>query len=191
VSIEKAEVKMSRPMNSELVYSPLVDGDVDELATALHNESVHKYIGGMPSRVDFELWLRQSLAGPPPEAGGEHWINVVVRTAETGKIIGRLEANVHDELAEVAFLYDPKLWGRGHASRGLLWLHDHLRQRKDVHGFWATAHPENQRCVALLTKCGYAPVTTKGLPVLHSYDEGDLVFTHTALHPAPQRPRAT
>jgi RimJ/RimL family protein N-acetyltransferase len=178
-------------MNAELIYSPLVETDIDELAAALHNEAVHQYIGGMPSRPDFELWLRHSLSGPPPEARGEHWINVVVRTAETGKIIGRLEANLHDQLAEVAFLYNPKLWGYGYAMHGLLWLHHHLRERKDVVTLWATAHPENQRCAALLTKCGYAPASSRGLPLLYSYDEGDRVFNRSIAEPTPVRAIST
>lgn len=163
-------------MTGEVTYSPLADRDVDELATVLHCEAVYEYIGGMPSRADFELWLRRSLAGPPTEATGERWINFAVRMAETGQIIGRLEANVHDQLAEVAFLYSPKLWGRGYASRGLHWLHDHLRRHKSVRSLWATTHPENQRSASLLLKCGYMPASSQELPVLYSYDEGDLVF---------------
>jgi RimJ/RimL family protein N-acetyltransferase len=163
-------------MTGEVIYSPLADRDVDELATVLHCEAVYEYIGGMPSRADFELWLRRSLAGPPTEATGERWINFAVRMAETGQIIGRLEANVHDQLAEVAFLYRPRLWGHGYASRGLRWLHDHLRQFESVRSIWATTHHENQRSASLLLKCGYSPASNQELPVLYSYDEGDLVF---------------
>jgi len=163
-------------MTNDVLYSPLEDRDVDELATVLHNEAVYEHIGGMPSRADFDLWLRRSIAGPPTDANGEHWINITVRMAETGQIIGRLEANTHDELAEVAFLYSPKLWGRGYATRGLLWLHDHLRQYKSVRSLWATTHPENQRSASLLLRCGYVPASNQELPVLYSYDESDRVF---------------
>lgn len=163
-------------MTAEILYSPLVDGDIDALADVLHNEAVYGYIGGMPGRDEFELWLRQSLAGPPNKAAGEQWINVVARFAETGDIIGRLEANIHDELAEVAFLYNPKLWGRGYASKGLLWLHDHLRQHSGVRSLWATTHPENQRSASLLARCGYTAVSNPEGPVLYSYEPGDLVF---------------
>jgi len=98
-------------MAAEVLYSPLVEHDVPELADALHSEAVYQYIGGMPSRAEFELWLHRSLAGPPIEATGERWINITVRLAETREVIGRLEANIHNEIAEVAFLYSPKLWG--------------------------------------------------------------------------------
>jgi RimJ/RimL family protein N-acetyltransferase len=163
-------------MAVEILYSPLENCDIGELAAVLRSEAVYEYIGGMPTRADFELWLRQSISGPPTEATGETWINIAVRRAETGQIIGRLEANIHDQLAEVAFLYSPGLWGRGYASKGLLWLHDHLRQYESVRSLWATTHPENQRSASLLRRCGYLPASSQGLPVLYSYEEGDLVF---------------
>ena len=163
-------------MTAEILYSPLEERDIDELAEVLHCDAVYEYIGGMPSRDDFELWLRHSLAGPPAHAAAQRWINVVARRADTGRIIGRLEANVHDQLAEVAFLYDPRLWGQGHASRGLAWLHDHLRRNENVRSLWAATHPSNQRSASLLLRCGYVPASGLERPILYSYDEGDLVF---------------
>jgi RimJ/RimL family protein N-acetyltransferase len=163
-------------MTAEVVYAPLQERDIDELATALHNQAVYEHIGGMPSRADFELWLRRAMAGPPPRTKGERWMNVVARMAATGQVIGRLEASIHDGIAEVAFLYDPSLWGQGFASRGLLWLHDRLRPLHGVHSLWAATHPANHRSAALLLRCGYAPASTLALPMLFSYDEGDLVF---------------
>ena len=163
-------------MTAELKYTPLVDRDIEELADALNNEAVYQYIGGVPSKAEFEFWLRRSIAGPPRESTGEIWINVAVRLVETGQIIGRLEANVHDELAEVAFLFSPKHWGCGYASSGLLWLHDHLRQHESVRSLWATTHPENQRSASLLFRCGYVATSSQELPVLYSYERGDLVF---------------
>lgn len=159
-----------------LLYSQLVESDIEKLATVLHHQSVYEHIGGMPSRADFDLSLCRALAGPLTNATGEHWINVAVRVAENGELIGRLEANVHDRLAEVAFLYNPRLWGRGYALRGLLWLHDHLRQDKTIESLWGATHPRNQRSASLLLKCGYTPAETQDLPVLYSYDEGDDVF---------------
>ena len=167
--------------NELLLYAPLVESDMDELATVLYDQSVCEYIGGMPSRADFDLGLRRALAGPPTNAAGERWINVAVRLAENGELIGRLEANVHDQLAEVAFLYNPKLWGSGYASSGLLWLHDHLRQYKTIESLWGTTHPRNRRSASVLLKCGYAPAETQDLPLLYSYDEGDHVFKRSVV----------
>jgi RimJ/RimL family protein N-acetyltransferase len=163
-------------MAVKFLYFPLEVRDIPELANALHSELVYQYIGGMPSRADFDLWLRRSIAGPPSEATGERWLNFTVRLAESKEVIGRLEANIHDHLAELAFLHTPRLWRCGYASQGLLWLQSQLRENTNVQSFWATTHPENQRSAGLLQRQGYVRVPTRGLPTLYSYDSGDHVY---------------
>jgi RimJ/RimL family protein N-acetyltransferase len=158
------------------MYSPLTVNDIEELVPVLHSEAVFEFIGGMPSRADFTLGLQRAIAGPPKKDGKEHWINYGVRLAETNELIGRIEATVHDDLAEVGFLYSPKVWGKGYATEGLLWLHHYLRGFKNVSNLWATTHPQNLRSAALLKKAGYVEAAARGLPVLYSYDAGDRVF---------------
>ncbi len=157
-------------------YSPLTLDDVETLVPVLHNADVYSFIGGLPTRDDFTLGLRRAIAGPPAKRVKEHWINYGARLVETGELIGRVEATVHDNLAEVAFLYSPSVWGRGYAAEGLLWLHDHLRGYTGVSMLWATTHSENLRSSALLVRAGYVQVAAEGLPSLYTYDEGDLVF---------------
>lgn len=167
-------------MTARTCYLPLTASDVEELVPVLHNQEVFAFIGGMPTREDFILGLRRAIAGPPDHRGHEHWINYGVRLAESGLLIGRVEATVHDNLAEIAFLYSPAVWGRGYATEGLLWLHDHLRRHASVSTLWATTHPDNVRSAALLRRAGYTQVTPQGQPLLYSYDEGDLVFRRLA-----------
>ncbi|WP_308504504.1 GNAT family N-acetyltransferase [uncultured Actinomyces sp.] len=85
------------------------------------------------------------------------WSAVVIDAS--GQMLGRLEATVHDGLAEVAFLFGPGHWGHGHAQQGLVWLQAEVSRRCGVHDFWATTVPANQRCQRLLLRCGYAAVT--------------------------------
>ena len=165
-------------MMTRTTYSPLTEPDVEELVPVLHIEQVFAFIGGMPTQDDFTLGLRRAIAGPPEKSAHEHWINYGVRLAETGELIGRVEATVHHHLAEVAFLYSPAVWGQGYASEGLFWLHAHLRGYEAAQGLWATTHPENFRSAALLRRAGYVQVGTQGLPPLYSYDAGDLVFRY-------------
>lgn len=165
-------------MASKVRCSPLVDTDIDGLATALHHEAVYEFIGGLQSRADFDLWLHRAIAGPPSKTPGEIWLNYAVRSADDESLIGRLEACIHDDLAEVAFLTKPSLWGRGYASAGLVWLQEHLRHHWNVGSIWASAHPENVRSAALLRKCGFVEALAHDLPALRSYDEGDVVFRH-------------
>jgi len=157
-------------------YSALVDSDIDELAAALFDEAVFEFIGGLPSRAEFDRWFHTALAGPPSNRSGEIWLNYCVRSVDSGSLIGRLEASIHDNLAEVGFLYKPGVWGHGYASEGLLWLQQQLLQYSNVASIWGVTHPGNRRSAALLQKFGFVEAPYHGSPVLYSYDEGDLVF---------------
>jgi RimJ/RimL family protein N-acetyltransferase len=163
-------------MNAKTSYATLTLSDVEELVPVLHSEEVFAFIGGMPTRNDFTLGLRRAIDGPGAKSVGEHWINYAVRLNETGELIGRVEATVHDNLAEVAFLFNPAVWGCGYATEGLYWLHGHLRDHYSIPTVWATTHPKNARSGALLRKVGYVQTETQRLPMLYTYDEGDLVF---------------
>ncbi len=175
-------------MPSRTEYTPLTVTEIEELVPVLHSADVFEFIGGMPPRSDFILGLQRALMGPPAKCVGEHWINYAVRLIDTGELIGRVEATVHDDIAEVAFLYNPAFWGRGYATEGLLWLHQHLQgTHKQVSAFWATVHRKNVRSAALLQRAGYARVATHGLPLLYSYNEGDVVFCRSVANPSLKR----
>lgn len=160
-----------------LRFEPLTLDDVQPLADLLLDEAVYRHIGGPPSRERFVLGMRRALAGPPPERADERWLNYAVRQAASGELLGRLEATVQGtHTAEVAFLFSPAHWGKGHARRGLLWLHETLRALPGPPSIWATTVPANTRCQALLVRCGYKAVDPAQAPQLRSYDAGDLVY---------------
>jgi RimJ/RimL family protein N-acetyltransferase len=159
-------------------YAPMTPDDVVEVAAALDDERVYRFIGGLLPRSEIERRLLGALRGPPADAPGEIWLNFVVRDAAGGGVLGRLEATLHDGIAEVAYLYAPSHWGRGLATAGLRWLHGDLRAR-GVAETWAATLPENAASAALLERCGYRRVPVEQRPLLHSYDDGDLVFTAT------------
>lgn len=160
---------------------PLRIEHLPALAAVLRHEAVYEHIGGeVPSLDDFVRGLARALAGPPPERPDERWLNYLLCDAHSGRMIGRLEATVVPGRAEVAFLVDPGLWGRGYASAGLAWLHDEVTRLAAAVDFWATTVPANIRCQALLRRAGYAEVATASAPVLASYEPGDLVFHRRA-----------
>lgn len=164
-------------MAPDLIYEPLSLSHTDELATLLLNEQVYRHLGGSPPSVEqHRVSIAHMIAGPPADHSNEIWINYVVRDATEGHIVGRLEATIHAPVAEVAFLYGPAYWGRGYATRGLLWLHELLFSHPTQLQLWATTVPANKSCQALLRRCGYAPVEIASAPHLLSYDPGDLVF---------------
>lgn len=159
-----------------LVFERLLPAHVDELAAVLRTDEVYAHIGGTPSLELFRLRMMRALAGPPPGAGDQRWLNWLVRLQDSGAAIGRLEATVIGANAEVAFLFDPAHWGAGHARRGLAWLHEAVEAEVGAVHFWATTVPANTRCRRLLDACGYEPVAPDAAPRLVSYDDGDLVY---------------
>jgi len=160
---------------SILLIEPLRAEHLRELATHLRHPEVYEHIGGLPSFEDFVLDREIALRGPSTEAGHEYWLNFLVRDGSSGQMLGRLEATLHDSIAEVAFLFSPKHWGKGMASEALAWLHREVQDAYGITSFWATTIPANTRCQSLLLRAGYRQVHT-GAPVLYSFDDGDLVF---------------
>lgn len=163
------------PEGPQLVIEALQPSHVDELAALLHHPAVYAHIEPeLPARALIAERLQRALAGPGAQFPGETWLNFLVRDAQ-GRMLGRLEATLHDGVAELAFLVAPAHWGRGVAQAALQWLH---RQLAGVHGVrqcWATTAPGNTRSQALLARCGYRPAALPAFG-LGSYDDGDRVF---------------
>lgn len=160
----------------DLCFIPLVASDIDELESLLRVDAVYKHIEATPNSVNFRQGLMNAIAGPTPEYD-EYWLNFVARIGGfNGPIVGRLEATIHDGIAETAFLLGPQYWGRGFARRGLKWLHSHINNGYSVRSFWATVAPENARSEILLMRCGYR-LTTEQIPSLLSFEPGDRVYT--------------
>ena len=160
---------------SILLIEPLRAEHLCELAAHLRHPEVYEHIGGLPSFEDFVLDREIALRGPSTEASHERWLNFLVCDGSSGQMLGRLEATLHDSIAEVAFLFSPKHWGKGMASEALAWLHREVQDAYGITSFWATTIPANTRCQSLLLRAGYRQVHT-GAPVLYSFDDGDLVF---------------
>ncbi|MFC5498602.1 GNAT family N-acetyltransferase [Caenimonas terrae] len=164
---------------SAVQIAPLQASDLAELAAAIRTDAVYAHLGGKaPAMQRFASGLQRALAGPPEHRRTERWLNYLVRAADSGQVLGQLQATVHDGIAEVAFLFGADSWGRGHASHGLRWLQQEVVRSCGPVDFWATAVPANLRCQALLARAGYVAVAPADAPRLLSYDDGDLVFTH-------------
>lgn len=162
-------------MNCRLLIENLRVEHLAELETHLRHPQVYEHIGGLVSFEDFIRDRENALRGPGAESSSERWLNFLVREQSTKQMVGRLEATLHDSIAEVAFLFDQKQWGKGFASEALAWLHREVQRNYGMVSFWATTAPANARCQALLRRAGYQQVNV-GAPVLYSFEQGDLVF---------------
>ncbi len=137
-----------------------------------------RYIGGpdvttlhnLQARID---WLR---AGPPPDRAGQTWINVVVRRSRDRAVIGRVEATVHTDWAELAWVIGPQHWGQGYGTEAAGWLIEHLAQSYGVTELWATVDPGNTASIRIVQRWGFVHQEPKYRRTPESFDEGDLVF---------------
>lgn len=157
-----------------LMIEPLGRAHAEDLFAALDDERVATYLGGPDVSTLDALVERVGLlvAGAPPNSG-EEWLNWVVR--HDGTIVGRVEATVTGQIAEIAYVFGPRWWGHGYATESTAWMLQHLRDTRTVTEFWATVDPENVPSIALLERLDFARVVH---PTYRpsSYDDGDLIY---------------
>lgn len=174
-------------MTDQLEFETVTARHLPELAAALCHDEVYRFIGGQaPPLAQMLLGLQRAIDGPPAGREHERWHNFLVRLRETGEIIGRVEATEHHGNAEIAFLFNPRCWGRGYATQGLLWLQRELLEQAPQTGFWATTLPENSRSRSLLRRCGYVEIDPTLAPHLLTYGTGDLVYALPASVDPPE-----
>jgi len=160
--------------SSRLRYEALGHEHADALVDALDDARVGEYIGGPDVSTVAALHERIDLLAQGPGRPGETWWNFVAIRSVDGALVGRLEATVYGEWAEIAYVFDPDQWGRGYATEGTQWLIDHLAEN-GVHELWAAVQPENVRSVRLLQRLGFLTMNRPGRQ-MGSFDAGDLVF---------------
>lgn len=165
---------VSTARTARLDIEPLRPDHAEELYAALADPAVHRYI------VTSGPWTLQAVrdrlervAAGPPAGSRDVWLNFAVR--REARLVGRLEATRHGDLAEIAYLFDPAVSGRGYATEAVEWLLGHLRDAHGVTEVWATTDPANDASVRLLGRTGFTRVADAH-PDVGSYDEGDLVF---------------
>ena len=162
---------------ARLSYELLRQSHAAELQYALCDPRVYACINAScPTPAELEASFARKEAGAPACRSDECWLDYTVRLIGSGVALGRLEASVIGERAELAYLFGPGFWGQGYASEGLVWLHDVLRGSHDVSEFWATVEPANIRSIRLLEGTGYSEAAPGTRPHITSYNPGDRVF---------------
>lgn len=160
-----------------LTIEPLDQRHAPALFAALNDDRVGTYIGGpdVTSVADLRKRIEFLAAGPPADRH-QIWCNWAV-LAE-GTVVGRVEATIHDGIAEVAYVFGPAYWGQGYATEATAWMIDEVRSL-GAQACWATVAPDNVASVALLERLGFVPAPMDDT-TLFSYDDGDLTFHRPA-----------
>ncbi|HET9991180.1 MAG TPA: GNAT family N-acetyltransferase [Kofleriaceae bacterium] len=169
---------------ARLVLELLAHEHAEGLHAALAPAEVARYltspdvttVAALHDRIDH---LLQGPADPD-----ERWLNVVMRRAADGAIIGRLEASVHRAghtggWAELAYLVGPAYQHHGYAREGVQWLIDHLAA-EGITELWVAIHAANARSIALVEALGWEPAPVPPQRPLGSYDPGDVVYARRA-----------
>lgn len=153
----------------------LLPPHADTLFAVLDDPRVGRWIGGPPAADADSLRavIARQCEGPPSDRRDERWWNFLVEADDVGAV-GTLQATVHADWAEVAYVFGPRGWGRGYATEGLRWLVGRLAD-EGVTELWATVHPDNAASRRLLERVGFVEVAGLSRPVA-SYDDGDVVY---------------
>jgi RimJ/RimL family protein N-acetyltransferase len=162
------------PRTERLLIEPLGHEHTDALFAALGDPRVDTYLDA-PEITTIEA-LRERIhrlhRGPGRE--GEQWLNFAVRRADDGVVVGRIEATLYGDWAEIAYVFGPAHWGHGYAREATAWLLDELG-RRGAREAWAAIQPNNARSIALVEKLGLA-ARDEWERDLGSYAAGDRVF---------------
>ncbi len=146
--------------------------DAAELFAATDSLEVGEFIGGAysPSVQALRDRIARMRAGSGRD--DELWLNYSVRVTDTGDLIGHLQASVHPEWAEVAWVFGRPWWGCGYATEAVTWLIESLPSVE----LWATVDPGNARSLRLLARLGFTATTVPPARDVQSFDDGDRVF---------------
>lgn len=136
-------------------YEPLTAAHAAELRCALTDPRVYAHLTGSHPTTTAEIaaHFARMAAGPQEIQGNQVWWDFAVRL-QGGEFIGRIQATIHDRIAEVGYLFGPAFEGRGYATEAVRWLHARLRDLGFVDSFWATVTPENAPSIRLLERLG-------------------------------------
>src|SRR5687767_9604035 len=104
---------------TRLRIAPLEAAHAAGLFEAFSDPRIYEHIeGGLPGKVaELAEQLARRVAGSSDNQ--ERWLNYAVQLQDSGGWIGRLEATIIPQWAEVAYVFGPAYWGRGYAAEAM------------------------------------------------------------------------
>lgn len=124
--------------------------------------------------------LREQYRAMEEAAGsrshGSRFMALTVRLAEDNRAIGRIEALVHGEDAEIAFLFVASSWGNGFATEAVEIVASKLKEAQ-VERLWACVSPDNSRSLALCKRLSFQPCPLPTTFEPATFDEGDEILS--------------
>ena len=149
--MSKPELKTKR-----LLLEPLERRHASELFGPLSDASIYDFIPRDSPQSEEKLAERFARleAGRSPDSK-QLWLNYAVRLMEGSACIGKVQATVEADSADIAYLFSPRYWGRGYAAEAVRALIGHLFAAHGVRVVRAATDTRNTRSAALLERLGF------------------------------------
>jgi RimJ/RimL family protein N-acetyltransferase len=139
-----------------LLLTPLQPQHADLLFPLLHDEGLHRFIGGAPLTLE-ELRARYELLAHRLSADGkELWLNWIARRRGDDAVVGTMQATVSGPRAELAWVMGQKWQGRGYASEAARSIIEWLARHALVDEVHAHIHPQHVASERVARAAGFA-----------------------------------
>ena len=144
---------------ARLDLEPLRVEHAAEAARAFADIRLHTFTGGAPaSQAELRERYAVQVPGRSPD-GGQTWLNWMLRSRESGELVGTVQATVADGTAELAWVVAVPHQGHGLAGEAARAMTAWLRTR-GVSRFAAHVHPDHAASAAVARAVGLSPTTT-------------------------------
>ena len=144
--------------SSRLILGPMVQDDAPELFSLLQEPALHQFTGNAPPasckdlRAKIRLWERRH--SPTLD---ELWLNWTLRLRSNGLTVGKVQATVHEQTAELAWTIGVPFQGQGYATEAsrcvATWILDYC----GVTELRASIHPDHIVSQRVATHVGMRP----------------------------------
>ncbi|MBI3288956.1 MAG: GNAT family N-acetyltransferase [Elusimicrobia bacterium] len=141
-----------------LVLEPIEPRHAAALFEPLRDAAIYRFIPRDPPSSVEKLAERYARLQAGDPDGKQAWLNFAVRLIEGPVYIGKVQATISADAADVAYLFSPRHWGQGYASEAVRALIDHLFAAYAVRVVRASLDTRNERSAALLERLGFARV---------------------------------
>ena len=142
---------------------PLSVSHADEMVGVLADPSLYEFIGGEPpTGDDLERRYEAQCVGQSGD-GSQWWLNWVIRTKTSGRLIGFVQATISREStdlsADISWVVAPEAQRKGAATAAAHAMIGWLRLQS-VGTFAAHIRPDHAASITVAKRLGFAPTTT-------------------------------
>ncbi len=131
-------------------------GEHLEYLAALHRDpEVAKFIGGVRTTAETEVWLQRNLAHWTDNGFGQWMLR-----DEANQLVGRaglrwIDPSVGEQIVEIGYTFQRSAWGLGYATEAATAVIDLARDHYAMDQLGALTMLGNDASEHVLTKCGF------------------------------------